>query len=110
MDEMMMMEGEMPEGGMGEQAGFLVELYVKPDGSMSINVESGEEEAEQHGGAMPEGTPVKSLEEAISMIIDIVKNGGQVEDAMAGQDEFNAGYGDGAMEEQRMTGAEKRFG
>lgn len=83
-------EQESPAEDAGEASAgkaYSVELYVSADGSMSINVESGEEEAEQHGGEMPTGTPVKGLKEAVEMILEIVQNGGQMEsdtDEMAG--------------------------
>jgi len=103
MDDEMMGDEMMPEQESG--AGFSVELYVGADGSMSVNVESGEEEAQQHGGEMPTGTPVASLEEAITKIIEIVKNGGQMPDTAGEQAEFDAGY-----EPEAMNGAQKRFG
>ena len=107
---MMPPEMESPAEDMGEeqgQPGYCIELYVNGDGTMSVSVESEAEEAEQHDGdPTGGGTPVQSLKEAIALIQTIIANGGQVSDAAA-DDEFAAGYGDGAMPETAMS---KRFG
>jgi hypothetical protein len=104
MDPTMMTDESEAQAETGAEAateGFSVELYVAADGSMSVNVESGAEEAEQHGGEMPTGTPVKSLKEAVEMIIQVVKNGGKM-DTPEDEAAFSEGFGG--------KGAPARFG
>lgn len=95
MDENMMAgePGEAPE--QGGQAGYCIELCVTPDGQMTIAVEPlGGEMGEEQGE--PTGTPVNGLRDALAMIMTIVKNNGQMANEQAGEDEFNAGYGEGS--------------
>ena len=88
--------------GMGEElpqegGGFTICLNVGADGAMTVGVEPMEGEKE--------GEPVEGLEAAITKVIQIVKNGGQMPDMSGEQAQFDAGY-----EPDAMTGAEKRFG
>jgi len=85
------MDGMEPNDGamdQGPQGGYCIEIYVGADGKpMSVNVEAMDEEMgeEQHGGpaGMPDmtktedkGVPVKSMEEALAMVQQIVQNQG----------------------------------
>lgn len=77
------------------QSGYCVELHVKADGSMSVAVEPEQDEAaegDDQGGQADKGTPVEGLKGAMQMIMQIVQNGGQVQDQGGGEDDFNAGY------------------
>ena len=83
----------MPEeqGAEPAQQGYCIELHVGADGSMKISVEPEEEEQGEEQTA-DQSQPVQGLKEALSVIIDIVKNGGQVADAAAGEGDFAAGF------------------
>ena len=77
-----------------DQGGYTVELHVAADGSMTLDVETDSQEEGEGGaagaeGAEPSGQPVKSLREAMALIMDIVKNGGQMQ--ASGDADFEAG-------------------
>lgn len=76
-----------------ESAGYCIEIHVSPSGSIRVSVEPEQEEAAE-GEAQPEGQEVKGIKGAIEVVMDIYANGGQVSNAMEGEDDFNAGFGD----------------
>lgn len=69
--------------------GYTVCLTVTPDGAMTVSVEPAAQEAAE--ASEPAGTPVKGLQEAMSMIMDIVKNNGEMQSN--GDADFAAGFG-----------------
>jgi len=102
-----------PEQDQAPQQGYCIELHVAADGSMRVNVEPEDEEAseEQAGdqGQGEEGQAVAGLKEAMQVIIDIVKNGGQVADAAAGEDDFAAGFNEDTSGNGGAPAQAKRF-
>lgn len=76
-----------------EAPGYCIEIHVSPSGSIRVSVEPEQEEAAE-GEPQPEGQEVKGIKGAIEVVLDIYKNGGQVSDAMEGEDDFNQGFGD----------------
>lgn len=98
-------QSDPSDGSGGEEdmsQGYVIELTVKPDGTMTIAVEAAQEEASEEAGASgsesdseepdDDAQPVKSLGEAISLIKDIVRNQGQMTDAGAADDQMNQGF------------------
>lgn len=80
----------MQEPGAEEGAGgFCVKLYVGADGAMSIGVEQGMPPDDEEGPAMQ---PVASAREAMEVIMDLIKNQGQVSDAAGEEAEMEAGF------------------
>lgn len=95
-----------PDAG-AASGGFVIELHVKADGSMSIGVEPEAAEAAEApgapgadpsmgdgGGASPDEDtqPVPNLAAAFKLIKEIVTHGGQMAEAGAGQDQMAGGY------------------
>ena len=65
-------------------AGYCIELCVKPDGTMTIEVEPLKEEMmeEDPEGKEPDGTtPVSSKADALKMISSIIDNNGEMADS-----------------------------
>lgn len=112
------MDGMQPnDGSMGQdqQGGYCIEIYIGANGQpTSVNVETMDDEgAEEQGSGMQgmdqgdmdgqgagesdKGVPVGSLEEAMSMVKQIVQNQGSMPDGSGGQD-------DGSAEDQMMQG------
>jgi len=85
----------------GEQApaGYVIEIYVGADNSLSVNVEDASAEGAE--GAEPAGQPVQSIRDAVSLVLDIFKNAGQMQDG--GDADFAAGYGQPATEPGQMA-------
>ena len=98
-------------GDAAEDSGYTVELEVAGDGTMTVSVESAGQESAESGGEDAAGTPVKSIKEALALILEIVKAGGQMPDTQGAEADFNAGYGDGAMEQGTgMAKNQMKFG
>jgi hypothetical protein len=84
------------DGGNGGPMPYTICIYVDGNGKMSVGVEQPEAPGED---AEPMGKPVPSARDAISMVMDIIKSGGNMPDS-SGDDEFNKGFGksqDGPM-------------
>lgn len=94
-----------PDAG-APSGGFVIELHVKADGTMSVGVEPMASEAAETtgadsdmGGGGGDGAPteedtqpVPNLAAAFKLIKEIVTQGGQMADAGAGQDQMSGGY------------------
>lgn len=97
MDDKEFTSGQMDQGQEQSQGGYCIEIYVGVDGKpTSVNVESMDEEgAEGQGMGMQaqgddsgdmggegqdddKGVPVASLEDAMSMVKEIIQNQGQM--------------------------------
>ena len=87
----------------GEQApaGYVIEIAVSGDNAITVSVESAEAEMGEGGAPEPQGTPVKSIRDALSLVIDIYKNAGQMQDH--GDADFAAGFGKPATEPGQMA-------
>ena len=85
---------EAPEeaGAEQEQGGYCIEIHIGADGQISIGVETEAEEDAEHEatGQEPERTPVKGIREAMEVVLDIFKSGGQMAEA---NDQFAEGFG-----------------
>lgn len=81
-------------GGQAEQAtgqGYCIEIYVNPNGQVSVGVEQKPEAPEQEQGA--EGrTPVGGIKEALQLVMEIYQNDGQQTDTATGEEELQAGF------------------
>lgn len=116
MDNMQMDGGQMDQS----QGGYCIEIYVGADGKpTSVNVETMDEESAEDQGGMQamqgdaeeqqepqggdKGVPVASMEEAMSMVHQIIQNQGQMPQDGAQGDQGNAmdeimqGYGKGGI-------------
>lgn len=81
-------------------------IRVDDDGKISVGVEKGGEQGPmmgkggEQGAAMMGGEadykPVESIKDALMTVMDIYSNEGEMG---AGEDEFNAGYGEGPATE-----------
>lgn len=74
-------------------AGYCIELCVKPDGTMTIEVEPLKEEMmeeDPEGKEPDETTPVASKADALKMISSIIDNNGNMDD----MDAFNQAHAD----------------
>lgn len=116
MDDMQSNGAPMDQGMPQEQGqgGYCIEIYVGADGRpQSVNVETMDEDMgeDQHGGpdGMPDmaqseekGVPVASLEDAMSMVKQIVQNQGQMPpDQGTAEDQMMQGYGKGGVGAKR---------
>lgn len=118
MDDMNQQQiGDNPDAA--SQGGYCIEIYVGADGKpTSVNVESQDEEGTEDqgmqnamGGAQDDqnepqggdkGVPVASMQEAMSMIHEIIRNQGQMpQDQGTPQDQMMQGYGKGSITSQR---------
>ncbi len=119
------MEAGGMDQGMGEsspQGGYCIEIYVSADGKpQSVNVETmddesaegqdpmqgqrGMDQGDMDGEPAPskdKGVPVGSLEEAMSMVQEIIKSQGQMpEDQGSPEDQMMKGYGKGSISSNR---------
>lgn len=99
MDEMNDMGGAPADAGSGagdEGGPIVIEITLNPDGSGTVDVETGaQEDAEEQGGEGPGedtgGQPFKNSKECLSIVKDILDNGGQVAGA-ADQGAAKAGF------------------
>jgi hypothetical protein len=115
----------MQSGGMeqqdSQQGGYCIEIYVGADGRpTSVNVETMDDEnSEEQGGDIQgqmgadqgdmgegqdddKGVPVASLEDAMSMVKQIIQNQGQMPpDQGTAQDQMMQGYGQGGIGAKR---------
>lgn len=89
MDDEMTEAPEAPDAEMqeGEDDGsYCIEIKVSPDGSFTVGVESSayeaaeEQGAEAAGESKEEGKTYSSIKEALTAVLDIVKNKGQASD------------------------------
>ena len=86
------------------QQGYIIEIMCMPGDKFMVSVEQpGQEQSEgPEGGADDsQGQQAGSIKEMLTTVLDIVKNGGQVADAMGGDsmsssDAFKSGYDGGA--------------
>ena len=82
-----------------EDTGYTIEIKVSGDGSITVSSESANEEAGEEsaeGGEAaeaPEGTPVKSIKEALTLVLDIYRNDGQASQGASADDQMNEGFG-----------------
>lgn len=105
---------QQPEGQ--EQGGYCIEIYVGADGKpQSVNVEQkGPEDVEEGMPPAPpmlegeppheggKGVPVTSMEEAMSIVQQIVQNQGSMpEDQGSPEDQMMQGYGKGGVGAKR---------
>ena len=80
------------EGAAPDMAGgYCIEIYVTPDGKMSVAVEP--KMAEESAPGEEAAQPVANIGEAMRLVREIVANAGEMTDMGAGQDEMGAGYG-----------------
>lgn len=80
-------ETEAPE----DEGSYEIVIKVSGDGSIKVGVEGtyqGEENEDESSFQ-----PVSSIKTALQVAMDIFKNAGQMQDAQAGQDSMDAGYG-----------------
>ena len=74
-----------------EDAGYEIVIKVSGDGTIKVGVEAGEQE--EAGEDESAYQPVSGIKSALQVAMDIFKNAGQMQDAQAGQDSMDAGYG-----------------
>ena len=76
------------------ESGYCIEIHVKSDGTISVGVESEADETAEDQGTEDQGSemPVKSIKDALSMALDIFKNGGEMQSPGADMEQMSAGY------------------
>lgn len=83
------------EEGVTDTVPYVICIKVDADNKISLSVEP----PKPGEGMEPDGMPVPSVREAMSMVMDIIRAGGKMPDGSA-DDEFNKGFGkpqDGPM-------------
>lgn len=88
-------QGAAPDNSQEQDTGYVIEIRVKPDGSMDYCVEPGAEEDSEEQGEGAEGskyTPVRGLQDLMSKIKDTIASGGQSPEASDA--DFKAGLGE----------------
>jgi hypothetical protein len=112
------MQQGQDQGAQGGQGGYCIEIYVSASGQpTSVNVETMEDDDagmqspdQGMGAAEDKGVPVASMDEAMSMVQQIVQNQGAMPDGQSGQgdqgdgneqDEMMQGYGKGGIGARR---------
>lgn len=97
-----MQEGEVDDGS------YCIEIKVMPDGTFTVGVESSayeaaeEQGAEAAGESKEEGKSYGSIKEALTAVLDIVKNKGSASDSAPlerGMEkaQMSAGFNEGKM-------------
>ncbi len=81
--------------------GFVIEIYVMPDGTMSVMSKPLAEEIEAEGEEAGKGQPAKSFGEALKLALQLYQAGGST-----GDDEFAEGYGSSAPKGEETVSME----
>lgn len=81
--------------------GFVIEIYVMPDGTMSVMSKPLAEEIEAEGEEAGKGQVVKSFGEALKVALGLYQAGGST-----GDDEFSEGYGSTAPQTEDTVSME----